>query len=58
MAQGDEFYHRDRPENPRPAEDRPRGGGPEEVRHGGGRKVVITFVLLAVLVLVLFLLFI
>ncbi|CAL9336117.1 hypothetical protein SUDANB6_00171 [Streptomyces sp. enrichment culture] len=54
----DDFYTRDRPDNAELPEDRPRGGGPEDVsRTSGGRRgksvwlavalVVVAVVLLA-----------
>ncbi|MGW4566820.1 hypothetical protein ACWEN3_31950 [Streptomyces sp. NPDC004561] len=47
MAGGD-FYTHDRPEEPKLAEDRPRGGGPEEPNGRGAWPIWL--VVLAVLV--------
>jgi hypothetical protein len=59
MAGGDDFYSSDRPENPEMAEDRPRGGGPEDRgTRTGARHVWLWWVLLAVVILILFFVFI
>jgi hypothetical protein len=58
MAGGGDFYDRDRPENPQLAEDRPRGGGPEDRPRSGGRLLVPMLIVAAVLVLILFFVFI
>ncbi|MEU0334716.1 hypothetical protein [Streptomyces sp. NPDC006193] len=58
MADGGDFYSSDRPDNPRLAEDRPRGGGPEDRPHTGHRHVWVWWVLVAALILLLFFLFI
>lgn len=56
----DDFYTRDRPDNPRLPEDRPRGGGPEDMAGGsGGRRgrhlwLIIALVALVVIFLALF----
>ena len=48
-----EFYSRDRPENPRLDEDRPRGGGPEEPHRRGNWPVwAIVLGIVAVVVIV------
>ncbi|MFE9169531.1 hypothetical protein [Streptomyces kebangsaanensis] len=49
MAGDEDFYARDRPEIPELAEDRPRGGGPEEP--GGRGNWPVWFVVLLILVL-------
>ncbi|ROQ32326.1 hypothetical protein EDD98_1307 [Streptomyces sp. PanSC19] len=56
MADDRDFYSRDRPENPRLAEDRPRGGGPEEPRRRGNKviwAVVLGIVAVVVIVTIL-----
>ncbi|MEV6839366.1 hypothetical protein AB0N17_33480 [Streptomyces sp. NPDC051133] len=59
MADGGDFYSKDRPENPRLAEDRPRGGGPEDrSTRTGPMHIWLWWVLLAVVILVLFFIFI
>ncbi|MFF5403038.1 hypothetical protein ACFY8K_02730 [Streptomyces misionensis] len=58
MAGGDDFYSKDRPEHPRMAEDRPRGGGPEDRPSTGHRHALIWFVVAVVVILVLFFIFI
>ncbi|WP_369225047.1 hypothetical protein AB5J52_29920 [Streptomyces sp. R39] len=57
MAQGDDFYGRDRPESPSLAEDRPRGGGPEDRPATGHRHVWIWWLVAAVVILVLLVIF-
>ncbi|MFF8952588.1 hypothetical protein ACF09I_27825 [Streptomyces sp. NPDC014940] len=55
MAGGDDFYSRDRPENPQMPEDRPRGGGP-----AGGTapvRVCVWWVVAAVIIVILWLVF-
>ncbi|GGL76692.1 hypothetical protein GCM10010129_20590 [Streptomyces fumigatiscleroticus] len=54
MASGD-FYHHDRPAHPRLAEDRPRGGGPDEPHRRGNwatwavvLAIIVLFVILTV----------
>ncbi|MFJ4329882.1 MULTISPECIES: hypothetical protein [unclassified Streptomyces] len=58
MADGGDFYSRDRPREPDPqlAEDRPRGGGPEDPHRRGNwpvwaiiLAVVLVFVVLTVI---------
>ncbi|MFS4096983.1 hypothetical protein [Streptomyces sp. AF1A] len=59
MAGGDEFYSSDRPEHPQMAEDRPRGGGPEDREAGvGPGRVWLWWIVMAVVILILFFLFI
>ncbi|MFI9807905.1 hypothetical protein ACIHEJ_26660 [Streptomyces sp. NPDC052301] len=58
MADGGDFYSGDRPENPKPAQDRTRGGGPESRPRTGHRHVWIWWVVFAVVILVLFFIFI
>lgn len=56
----DDFYTRDRPDNAALPEDRPRGGGPEDVSdRSGGRRgkpvwLIIGLVVLVVIFLALF----
>ncbi|MER6524031.1 hypothetical protein [Streptomyces sp. NPDC001508] len=57
MAGGDDFYSRDRPDNPELAEDRPRGGGPEDRPHSG-HHVWIWWLVVAAVILILFFIFI
>ncbi|TQL20490.1 hypothetical protein [Streptomyces sp. SLBN-134] len=50
MADGDDdFYSRDRPENPYLEEDRPRGGGPDDP--GGRGNWPVWVIILAVILL-------
>ncbi|WP_251091420.1 hypothetical protein [Streptomyces sp. Caat 7-52] len=58
MAGGDDFYSRDRPDEPRLAEDRPRGHGPEQRPATGHRHVWIWWLVLAAIILILFFIFI
>ncbi|MEW2625515.1 hypothetical protein [Streptomyces sp. NPDC048106] len=59
MAGGDDFYSKDRPENPQLAEDRPRGGGPEDHDTATGpRSLWLWWLVLAAVILVLFFIFI
>jgi hypothetical protein len=59
MADGGDFYSRDRPQDPDPQlkEDRPRGGGPEDP---GGRgnwpvwAILLAFIVLFVVLVVIF----
>ncbi|MDT0400651.1 MULTISPECIES: hypothetical protein [Streptomyces] len=53
MADGDDFYSRDRPEHPYLEEDRPRGGGPEDPDSRGTWPVWV-IVLAVLLAFVLF----
>ncbi|MEZ7006804.1 hypothetical protein [Streptomyces sp. AD55] len=57
MADGGDFYSRDRPENPSLEEDRPRGGGPEDPHQRGNWPVwaiVIGILVLFVMFTVMF----
>ncbi|AGS67393.1 hypothetical protein [Streptomyces collinus] len=56
MAGGD-FYSRDRPDNPRLEEDRPRGGGPEDRPRTGHRHFWIWCLALAVIIVLLWAIF-
>ncbi|MGW3353890.1 hypothetical protein ACWDFL_00535 [Streptomyces bungoensis] len=58
MAGGGDFYSSDRPENPRLAEDRPRGGGPEDRPQTGHRHTWIWWLVIAAVILILFFVFI
>ncbi|MEU1011032.1 MULTISPECIES: hypothetical protein [unclassified Streptomyces] len=58
MANGGDFYSSDRPENPELEEDRPRGGGPEDRPRTGHRHVWVWWVVLAIVILILFFMFI
>lgn len=51
MAGDEDFYARDRPDNPDLAEDRPRGGGPEEPHTR--RNWMVWVIALVILVVVL-----
>lgn len=53
MAGDGDFYRHDRPETPDLAEDRPRGGGPEEPQ-GRGNWPVWMIVLAILVVFILF----
>ncbi|WP_198668509.1 hypothetical protein [Streptomyces triticisoli] len=53
MSEDEDFYTRDRPDNPDLAEDRPRGGGPEEPGSRGNWPVW----LVVLLILALFVIF-
>ncbi|MFD0368328.1 hypothetical protein [Streptomyces sp. NPDC059071] len=53
MADDRDFSSRDRPDNPRLAEDRPRGGGPEEPGRRGNWPIwAIVLGIVAVVVIV------
>ncbi|MFH9178363.1 hypothetical protein [Streptomyces albogriseolus] len=53
MADGDDFYSRDRPEDPSLEEDRPRGGGPEDPQGSGTWPVwLIVLAVLALFVII------
>ncbi|GGW17541.1 hypothetical protein [Streptomyces capoamus] len=58
MADGGDFYSGDRPENPKLEEDRPRGGGPEDRPQTGHRHVWVWWLVVAIVILILFFLFI
>jgi hypothetical protein len=51
MSGNEDFYTRDRPDNPDLAEDRPRGGGPEEPHSRSNWPVWIIAVVILVVVL-------
>ncbi|MFJ8787777.1 hypothetical protein [Streptomyces sp. NPDC102462] len=57
MADGDDFYSRDRPDEPELEEDRPRGGGPDG-RPQGGHHLWIWWLVAAAVILILFFIFI
>ncbi|GLX50216.1 hypothetical protein Shyhy01_31660 [Streptomyces hygroscopicus subsp. hygroscopicus] len=58
MARGDDdFYSRDRPENPTLPEDRPRGGGPEDRPQTGHRRVLVWWLVAAVVLVALLIIF-
>ncbi|MGW3508648.1 hypothetical protein [Streptomyces sp. NPDC000994] len=54
MAGDDDFYTRDRPENPDLEEDRPRGGGGEPASPGALRSFWIFYIAVAAVIVILF----
>ncbi|MFD4607531.1 hypothetical protein [Streptomyces sp. NPDC058451] len=50
----DDFYTRDRPENPDLEEDRPRGGGGEPAGKGALGSFWILYIVVAVVIVIMF----